>query len=95
MPTITWEWKISPMTVLAGLQLLGIIVAIIGGFYKMQADKDAQAATIAQLRDNVTTEQTLLYAQGDRLTRVETKVDMMLPTIQEIQSILTKEHPPK
>lgn len=96
MPEVKWEWKIGPSTLLQFAQLVAIIVAIFGGFLKMQSDINAQRESIetqrqALSRTNalITSMETAQSRTTERVTRVETKVDLILPTLQEIQRSLT------
>lgn len=89
MPDVKWEWRVGPHTVIAIVQLVVIAVAVLGGFLKMQSDLENQRDTITQLRSLVASVQNAQSAQADRVTRVETKVDMMLPMLQRIDSNLT------
>lgn len=84
MPEVKWEWRIGPGTILQLVQLVAIIVAIFGGFMKMQSDLEAQHETITQLQTIVKTVSNAQLVQAERVTRVETKVDLILPTLQDI-----------
>ena len=86
MPEIKWEWKIGPATIVSLAQLVAIVVAVVGGFMKMQADLDASRQTIAKLESLVTSVQGNQISQSERVTRVETKVDMIFPALQRIET---------
>lgn len=85
MPEVKWEWRIGPSTVLGFAQLIAIIVAIFGGFLKMQGDIEAQHKNLTQLKVLVSTMERAQALQAERVTRVETKVDLILPALIEIQ----------
>lgn len=93
VPDLKWEWRIGPQTLLSLLQLIAIVVAVIGGFLKMQADLDSSSKTISELKSLVATMQTAQTSQAERVTRVETKVDLIFPALQRIESrqLRTKE----
>jgi hypothetical protein len=93
VPDLKWEWRIGPQTLLSLLQLIAIVVAVIGGFLKMQADLDSSSKTISELKSLVATMQTAQVNQAERVTRVETKVDLIFPALQRIESrqLRTKE----
>jgi Tfp pilus assembly protein PilN len=86
IPEINWEWKISPGTIIGAVQLLAIVIAIGGGFIKMQADLNAQQLTIAKLESLIASVREVQIGQNERVTRVETKVDIILPTLMRIES---------
>jgi Tfp pilus assembly protein PilN len=90
MPKVRWEWKIGPQTLIGIAQLVAIIVAVIGGFVKMQADIQASNTTIAQLQTIVSSIKDAQARQSDRITRVETKVDLMLPAMREIPAAIDR-----
>lgn len=86
VPDLKWEWRVGPQTLLSLLQLIAIVVAVIGGFLKMQADLDSSSKTISELKSLVSTMQTAQINQAERVTRVETKVDLIFPALQRIES---------
>lgn len=86
MPEIKWEWRIGPQTLLSLAQLVAIIVAIIGGFMKMQADISASQQTVTKLESLVSSIRDAQSNQSERVTRVETKVDLIFPTLQRIEA---------
>ena len=90
LPDIKWEWRIGPQTALSLAQLIAIIVAIFGGFLKMQGDLEAQRESVTQLKVLVGTIQRSQSERADRLTRVETKVDLILPALSDIQHRIEK-----
>lgn len=85
VPDLKWEWRIGPQTLIAIAQLVAIIVAVIGGFLKMQADLDSSRRTIDKLETLVTSVQSAQGNQAERITRVETKVDLLFPALQRIE----------
>lgn len=86
MPDLKWEWRIGPQTILSVAQLVAIVVAVIGGFLKMQSDLDQSRITISKLEAIVASVKDSQSTQSERITRVETKVDIILPAIQRIES---------
>lgn len=75
-------------TLFAGAQLVAIIVAIFGGFVKLQFDLDAQKQLVAKLETAIMSLRDTQRNAAERLTRVETKVDLMLPTLQRIEQTI-------
>jgi len=94
VPDLKWEWRVGPQTLLSLLQLVAIVVAVIGGFLKMQADLDSSSKTISELKSLVATMQTSQFNQAERVTRVETKVDLIFPALQRIESRQLREKEP-
>ena len=86
MPDLKWEWRVGPHTILSLAQLFAIIVAVIGGFLKMQSDLDQSKLTITELRSIVASVRESQGTQAERITRVETKVDIILPSLQRIEA---------
>jgi len=96
MPTITWKWEAGPATILMLLQVLLLVVGVVGGFMKMESDIQAQnsvslqqASAIEAIRTTARTNARTQNELSERLTRVETKVDMILPAVQAIKSTVT------
>lgn len=86
VPEIKWEWRMGPSTILAAAQLAAIIVAIFGGFLKMQSDLEGQRVTVSKLELLIASMKDAQFAQSERVTRVETKMDIILPSIQRIEA---------
>ncbi|MCL4712149.1 MAG: hypothetical protein KJZ73_12980 [Pseudorhodoplanes sp.] len=88
MPQVEWEWKFSPQTVLSALNLAVILVGVIGLFYKMQSDLTVAKENVLRLEAVVTSLNVKQSELSERSAKTETKVDIILPTVQRIEQSL-------
>lgn len=85
MPRVEWEWRFNPQIIISGLNFLVLFLGVVGLWFKMQADVSAARETIGELKAAT---QELVKAnalQGERLTKVETKLEVVLPSLQRIE----------
>lgn len=86
VPELKWEWKVWPSTILAAVQLVAIIVAVAVGFTKMQYDNESQKVTNGKFEILISSMRDAQMSQSERITRVETKMDIIIPSIQRIEA---------
>ena len=85
MPGVQWEWKFTPQIIVSGVNLLLMGVGVIGIFIKMQADVSNARDAVTELKQIVVTMREGQALTSDRLTRLETRVDIILPAVQRIE----------
>lgn len=79
---LRWEWTFSPQTIFAALNFIVLFLGVVGLWFKMQADVTAAKDTVSELKTAVTQLVQSQTAMVERMSKVETKVDIMLPLIQ-------------
>lgn len=93
MPEIKWEWKLGPQLVVSLANFFVLMVGVIGLFVKMQSDievgqKAMQEArkTIVKLELLVSTMQAAQAQMGERTAKLEAQVQIVLNSLQRIES---------
>lgn len=85
MPTLHWEWKLTPQIVVSVANLLVMLVGVVGIFLKMQSDIGTAREAVTELKAIVVTMREGQALTDGRLIRLETQVGIMLPTVQRIE----------
>lgn len=83
---LQWEWKLTPQILVSVANLLVLSIGVIGVFYKLQADVAATQENVKELREMTKIARESQAIVSERLVKVETKVDFIIPIIQDIKS---------
>ena len=86
MPQVQWEWKLTPQILVSLANFLLMAVGVVGIFVKMQADIQTARDAVGKLEILIATMREGQTTMVERVTKVETKVDIMLPAIQRIET---------
>lgn len=86
MPVVQWEWKLTPQILVSMANLLVLSVGVIGVFYKLQADVLATQEAVKELRELTKTARESQTIISERIVKVETKMDFIIPIIQDIKA---------
>ena len=97
MPTIQWEWKIGPQTIISGLMLAVMIWGGIKFFVDVAYDVKLAHQEISFMQTQNVEMRTEMNAIVTRQRQVITdladtkgKVDVILPTVQRIEDFLLR-----
>lgn len=85
MPNVQWKWEIGPQVVVSTANFLVLLLGVIGLWFKMQADVAAAKDAVTELRLAFTSMREAQASSTERLVKVETKVDIILPSLQRIE----------
>jgi len=94
MPQVQWEWKLTPQILVSMANLLVLSIGVIGVFYKLQADVVATQEAVKELRDMTKTTRESQATVSERLVKVETKMDFIIPILQDIKAKSDQRPPP-
>jgi CHASE3 domain sensor protein len=86
MPSIQWEWKLTPQILVSFANLLVLSIGVVGVFYKLQADVSATQEAVKELRELTKTARESQTIISERLVKVETKMDFIIPILQNIKT---------
>jgi len=86
MPQVSWEWKFGPASLLATAQFLVLVVGVGIVWGKADSEREAAHLTVTELKAIVSGLSAAQASANERVTKVETKVDLMLPAIQRIEA---------
>ena len=94
---VQWETKVGPAALIGVVQLIGMIlgVGVLYGTFTGQIQNLAINATKAEAAINTAEKEARkrddkLATQSERLGKIETSVQFIVPAIQRIESLLTK-----
>lgn len=90
MPSIQWEWRIGPQTIISGLNLLVMLIGLVSIFTTLEADVHLAKDQVTELRGAVTTLASSQQQQAVDAASVKAKVDLMLPMVEKIGDQLAR-----
>ncbi len=89
MPSVQWEWKVGPQTIISGISLLVMLAGILSVIFGVEADIRIAQSQVADLRAAVTTIISVQQQQAIEAAGVRAKVEVILPSVQKIEESLT------
>ena len=94
MPRMRFEWVWTPQTIFSAITALSIIIGLVGMFFKVQHDIDQAKNDVRELKiaQNALLQSNIMSIE--RLSKVETMVQMMLPSLRRIEDHQIRELAP-
>ncbi len=89
MPNVQWEWKISPQTLISGLNLLVMLGGIVSILVSVESDIKIAQAQVSDLRIAVTVLAASQQQQAIDAASTKAKVDLILPMVEKIGDTLS------
>lgn len=97
MPTVQWEWKIGPQTVISALLLIVTCIGFVKFFWDVETEvRLAQQDMVAlhlenkEIKTQISTVEQRQHQVVEGLADTKAKVDVMLPIVQRIEDFLLR-----
>lgn len=90
---LKWNGEIGPAAIIGFIGSLSVLVTVGMLYGKMDSKLDTTASTAAEAKVAITVAQQQASSQAERLGRVETAVNFIVPTLQRIEAKLEPPSP--